>query len=208
VRLTGQRALEMAGTTLDQIDFIDLYSCFPVAVEIAAAELGLSTDDPRGLTVTGGLPYAGGPGNNYAMHSIAVMMKKLRERPGTKALVTANGWFLTKQAVGIYSTEPLDRPWAREAPSVIQRQIDALPHPAVVEHPDGAGTIETYTVVHRREGPRMGIVIGRDGDGHRFVANTPDDEATLRGLEAVESVGRPGQVRPVGDGLHNLFTPD
>jgi acetyl-CoA C-acetyltransferase len=208
IRLTGQRALEMAETSLDQIDFIDLYSCFPVAVEIAAAELGLALDDPRGLTVTGGLPYAGGPGNNYAMHSIAVMMRKLREQPGTRALVTANGWFLTKQAVGIYSTEPLDQPWEREAPSVIQREIDALPHPAITEHPDGAGTIETYTVVHRREGPRMGIVIGRDANGHRFVANTPDDQATLLGLEAVESVGRPGRVQPVGDGLHNLFTPD
>ena len=207
IRLTGERALAMAGTTLEQIDFIDLYSCFPVAVEVAAAELGLATDDPRGLTVTGGLPYMGGPGNNYAMHSIAVMMRKLRERPGSKGLVTANGWFLTKQAIGIYSTDPVEGPWEREDPAVIQRQIDALPHPALVEHPDEAGVIETYTVVHRREGPRMGIVIGRTGDGHRFVANTPDDEATLRGLEAVESVGRPGRVQPVGDGLHNLFVP-
>ena len=72
MRLTGQQALEMAGDRArPTIDFIDLYSCFPVAVEIGAEELGLSLDDPRGLTVTGGLPYAGGPGNNYAMHSIA-----------------------------------------------------------------------------------------------------------------------------------------
>ncbi|HLI65456.1 MAG TPA: acetyl-CoA acetyltransferase [Caulobacteraceae bacterium] len=208
IRLTGQRALDMAGASLDEIDFIDLYSCFPVAVEIAAAELGLPLDDPRGLTVTGGLPYAGGPGNNYAMHSVAVMMRKLRELRGAKALVTANGWFLTKQSVGIYSTDPPEAPFEREDPAVIQRQIDALPHPALIEHPDGPGTIETYTVVHRREGPRMGIVIGCDANGHRFVANTPDDEATLLGLEAVESVGRNGRVSPAGDGLHNLFVPD
>jgi acetyl-CoA C-acetyltransferase len=208
IRMTGRRALEMAGAQLDDIDFIDLYSCFPVAVEIAAAELGLSLDDPRGFTVTGGLPYAGGPGNNYAMHSIAVMMRKLREKRGSKGLVTANGWYLTKQAIGIYSTDPIEGPWEREDPGVIQRQIDALPHPAIVERPTGAGTIETYTVVHRREGLRMGIVIGRDENGHRFVANTPEDQATLLDLEAVESVGRTGQVGPTADGERNLFVPD
>jgi acetyl-CoA C-acetyltransferase len=208
IRLSGKQALDMAGTTVDAIDFIDLYSCFPVAVEVAAAELGLELDDPRGFTITGGLPYMGGPGNNYAMHSVATMMGKLRERPGSKGLVTANGWFLTKQAIGIYSTDPVEGAWARADPSVVQREIDALPHPPIAEHPSGAATIETYTVVHRREGMARGIVIGRDADGHRFVANTPDDEATLRGLEAVESVGRPGRVGPDPDGRRNLFTPD
>ena len=66
-----------AGIGIDQIDYIDLYSCFPVAVEIGAEELGLSLDDPRGFTITGGLPYAGGPGNNYAMHGIAAMQARL-----------------------------------------------------------------------------------------------------------------------------------
>jgi acetyl-CoA C-acetyltransferase len=208
IRLTGRQALDMAGAELADIDFIDLYSCFPVAVEVAATELGLSLDDPRGFTVTGGLPYAGGPGNNYAMHSIAVMLRKLREKRGAKGLVTANGWFLTKQAVGVYSTDPVEGAWRRQDPHVIQAEIDALPHPPIVEHPQGAATIETYTVVHRREGYGRGIVIGRDQAGHRFVANTPEDEATLRGLEAVESVGRTGRVGPTEDGERNLFTPD
>ena len=208
IRLSGKQALDMAGTTIGAIDFIDLYSCFPSAVEIAALELGLGLDDPRGFTVTGGLPYMGGPGNNYAMHSIAMMMRKLRERPGSKGLVTANGWFLTKQAVGIYSTDPVEGAWERAEPHGLQVEIDALPHPPITEHPSGPATIETYTVVHRREGLARGIVIGRDANGHRFVANTPDDEGTLRGLEAVESVGRPGQAGPHPDGQRNLFTPD
>jgi acetyl-CoA C-acetyltransferase len=208
IRLTGRQALDMAGVALSEIDYIDLYSCFPVAVEVAASELGLSLDDPRGFTVTGGLPYAGGPGNNYAMHSIAVMMRKLREKRGTRGLVTANGWFLTKQAVGVYSTDPVEGQWERQDPHVIQAEIDALPHPSIVERPQGAATIETYTVVHRREGYGRGIVIGRDAAGHRFVANTPEDEATLRGLESVESVGRTGRVGPTDDGERNLFVPD
>ena len=207
MRLTGQHALEMAGVGLSDIDFIDLYSCFPVAVEIGAEELGLSLDDPRGLTVTGGLPYAGGPGNNYAMHSIAAMMGKLRAKLKSYGLVTANGWYLTKQSTGIYSSQRPDAPFERQDPGVLQRQIDALPHPAVTETPQGAARIETYTVVHRREGPFMGIVIGRDADGRRFAANTPNDPATLASLEQGEQVGRTGQVT-TGAGDINLFTPD
>lgn len=208
MRMTGQRALDMAGVGLGQLDFIDLYSCFPVAVEIGAELLGLALDDPRGLTVTGGLPYAGGPGNNYVMHSIATMMQRLRERPGAWGLCTGNGWYLTKQSTGVYSTRPVEGGWAREDPSVIQRQIDALPHPQIVERPEGRASIETYTVVHNRDGYRLGIVIGRDANGHRFVAETPKDEATLRNLEQVELVGRPGQVGPSPDSPRNRFVPD
>jgi acetyl-CoA C-acetyltransferase len=208
IRLTGQRAFEMAKIGLDEVDFIDLYSCFPVAVQVAAEELGIALDDPRGLTVTGGLPYAGGPGNNYAMHSIAVMMDKLRAKPGSYGLVTANGWFLTKQSVGLYSTRPVEGEWAREDPKVIQAKIDALPHPEIVEHPHGRARIETYTVQHSREGPRLGIVIGRDEQDRRFVANTPADQGTLMNLESREGVGRSGTVQSSPDGALNIFTPD
>ncbi|MDP3371016.1 MAG: acetyl-CoA acetyltransferase, partial [Brevundimonas sp.] len=187
---------------------IDLYSCFPIAVEIGAEELGLALDDPRGLTVTGGLPYAGGPGNNYAMHSIAVMMQRLRAARHDYGLITANGWFLTKQSTGVYSCRPPKGPFERQDPSIIQRQIDALPHPVVTETPQGRAVIETYTVVHGREGYMMGIVVGRDEADRRFVAHTPSDAAVLKSLEAVESVGRPGTVGPAPEGQRNLFVPD
>ncbi len=122
MRLTGARALEMAGIGLADLAFIDLYSCFPSAVEIGAEELGLDLDDPRGLTVTGGLPYFGGPGNNYAMHSVATMMQRLRARPGAWGLATANGWYLTKQSTGVYSTTP-----ARPPPSCARTQASSRP---------------------------------------------------------------------------------
>ncbi|MDQ2859327.1 MAG: acetyl-CoA acetyltransferase [Pseudomonadota bacterium] len=207
MRLPGARALEMAGIGVADLDFIDLYSCFPSAVQIGAEELGLALDDPRGLTVTGGLPYFGGPGNNYAMHSVATLMERLRARPGSWGMATANGWYLTKQSVGVYSTTPPTAPFARQVPDVIQRQIDALDHPAIVDSPLGRATVETYTVVHAREGYRMGIVIGRDDQGRRFVANTPADEATLRAMEASEQIGRTGQVGRAPDGERNLFVP-
>lgn len=206
MRLTGERALEMAGVGLDKVQFIDLYSCFPVAVEVGAESLGLALDDPRGLTVTGGLPYAGGPGNNYVMHSIATMVERLRAKPGAYGLITGNGWYLTKQSTGVYSTARPDGPFERQDPAVIQQQIDALPHPEVIETPQGPATIETYTVVHKREGPFMGIVVGRDAAGRRFVANTPRDAQTLASLESGEQVGRKGVVSQA-DGI-NIFTPD
>lgn len=208
MRLTGRKALEMAGIGLDQVDLFDLYSCFPVAVEIGAEELGLSLDDPRGLTVTGGLPYAGGPGNNYVMHSVAVMMEKLRRRPGAFGLVTGNGWYLTKQSTGVYSTKPLDRPFEREDPTVLQREIDALPHPEIVERPEGPAVVETYTVAHKREGPFLGVVIGRDQAGRRFAANLPQDPALLAAFEAQEQVGRRGTVTRSADDRLNVFTPE
>jgi len=133
------------------------------------------------------------------MHSIAVMAQKLRAKPGGYGLVTANGWYLTKQSTGIYSTKRPDVPFEREDPKVIQRQIDALPHPDVIEQPQGAGRIETYTVVHRREGPFMGIVVGRDANDRRFVAVTPNDPSTRSGFGGTPSLGPNGpNVGPSG----------
>ncbi len=207
MRLTGQHALEMAGIGAEDLTHIDLYSCFPSAVQVGAESLGLALDDPRGLTVTGGLPYFGGPGNNYSLHAIAELVHRLRGRPGAWGLSTANGWFLTKQSTGVYSATPPARPFERQDPAVMQRQIDSLAHPHVTETPDGDATIETYTVVHARNGYRMGIVIGRDSDGRRFVANTPREESILREMEQTEQIGRPGVVRRAEDGRRNLFTP-
>lgn len=206
--LTARQALDMAGISTSDLTDIDLYSCFPSAVQIGVESLGLALDDPRGFTVTGGLPYFGGPGNNYSMHAVATMVQRLRGRPEAWGLSTANGWFLTKQSVGVYSARPPQAPFERADPAVLQRSIDTLDHPDVIETPEGPAMVETYTVVHARQGYRMGIVIGRDAAGRRFVANTPRDEVTLRGMEATEQVGRQGTVSRAEDGVHNLFLPE
>jgi len=205
IRTMGQKAFAMAGKTVADMQFIDLYSCFPSAVEIGCAELGIAEDDPRGLTVTGGLPYFGGAGNNYVMHSIVTMMEKVRGKPGSFGLVTANGWYVTKHALGIYSTTPTKGSWRREDPKSYQKDIDAMPHPEVETKPEGEGTVETYTVMHDRGGPKMGIIIGRLGNGKRFIAHTPHDAATLNDLMERETLGRRGRVT-AGDKT-NLFVP-
>ena len=80
--LFGDRSTRRRGAWVDDVDAFDFYSCFPVAVEVACDMLGLDESDPRGFTVTGGLPYAGGPGNAYTIHSLAAMVERLRRGPG------------------------------------------------------------------------------------------------------------------------------
>jgi acetyl-CoA C-acetyltransferase len=208
IRAATQRALGMAGIPLDDVARFDLYSCFPSAVQMGLDALGLRPDDPRPLTVTGGLPYAGGPGNNYVMHSIATMIQHLRESAGEYGLVTGLGWFATKHSAGVYSTRPRDGEWKRTPPTMDQRQVDAMESPPFVEPAEGEATIETYTVVFNRDGePEQGIVIGRldNGSGERFFANTPPNRDLMLAMTREEFVGRLGSVR-TEDG-RNVFEP-
>ncbi|MDP9238353.1 MAG: acetyl-CoA acetyltransferase [Chloroflexota bacterium] len=208
IRAAGQRALSMAGTTIDDIRHFDIYSCFPSAVQISRDMLGIAPDDVRPLTVTGGLPYFGGPGNNYVTHSIASMVEKLRADRGALGLVTANGWYVTKHAAGVYSTDPPRGDWSRTAPKIDQSQIDTDPHPVLIAEPSGPATVGTYTVIFGREGaPERGIVIGRTAANERFIANTPSDRRTLESMTKHEMVGAKGSVR-TGAGDINIFTPD
>jgi acetyl-CoA C-acetyltransferase len=194
-----QHALEVAGLSLDGIDFFDFYSCFPIAVANITDALGLSPDDPRGLTLTGGLPYFGGAGNNYSMHAIAEAVDRVRAEPGAYALVCASG-VLSKYSVGIYSATPSELRPDRSAD--LQRQIAQQEAPARAAHPEGWATIETYTVKHGRNG-KTGIVIGRlEADGRRFLAKTAQsDDQMVKLLESAdEPIGQRVFVKAFGHG--------
>ena len=189
IRLMGEKAFGMSGWNIDQIDYLDLYSCFPSMVELGREALDIGMKDSRDLTVTGGLPYFGGAGNNYVTHSIATLMDKLREKPGSKGLCTSNGWFATKHGIGLYSSEPYEGDWKREDPKNYQKDIDLMTKPEVDEKPSGDGKIETYTVAYGREGPELGIVIGRlNSSNARFIAVTQKDSDldTLISQECLE----------------------
>lgn len=206
VRTIGEKAMAMAGKSINDIGYFDIYSCFPSAVQIACDELGIAHDDPRGLTVTGGLPYFGGPGNNYVMHSIVSMMDKLRDDPGSFGLLNANGWFVTKHSIGIYSTAPPQDNWQRQDPASYQEEILQQDHPNFTETPEGAASIETYTVLHGRQGVERALVIGLLEDGTRFLAETPDDEETLQYMMSKDMLGASGTVTSGEE--KNLFLPD
>jgi acetyl-CoA C-acetyltransferase len=192
IRLAGGAALELAGIGIDDVAHVDLYSCFPSAVQIGAAELGLGLDEPdRPLTVTGGLSFAGGPGNNYATHSIAAMVEVLRADPGSKGLITALGWYITKHSVGVYSSEPPPNGFRHARP---QADVDALPRRDAVGDYEGPVTIDSYTVMHERDGePAIGLVACLLPDGLRTWATT-NEPALMKSMTLEEFVGRPAAV--------------
>ncbi|MEO7555784.1 MAG: acetyl-CoA acetyltransferase [Acidimicrobiales bacterium] len=193
MRIAGARALALAGLGIDDVALVDLYSCFPSAVQVAANELGLGLDDPaRPLTVTGGLSFAGGPWNDYVTHAITTMATSLRASPpGTTGLVTANGGFLTKHAIGLYGTDP---PGAGFRWEDVQDVVDREPTTAAVADHEGPVMIEAWTVMHDRDGaPENGIVAVRTPEGARTwaVSRSPD---VLRTLLSVDVAGAPATV--------------
>ncbi|HEX3611493.1 MAG TPA: hypothetical protein VHU88_07375 [Sporichthyaceae bacterium] len=177
--------LKETATTVEDLTALDLYSCFPVVPKLAALALRISDDRP--LTVTGGMNAFGGPGNGYSLHAVARAVEVLRSRGG-RALIHANGEYLTKHAAAVLGG------------SVVPPQFSRLsaPEPGPAWH-DGAAeslTVETYTAEFSRGGiPEHGWVIGRTNGGAR-VAGTVGDVATLRELTDPENepIGRCGRL--------------
>jgi acetyl-CoA C-acetyltransferase len=193
----AQQVFALSGFGPDDVAHADIYSCFPSAVQIAAQELGLPVDDPaRPLTVTGGLSFAGGPWNNYVSHAIATMVERLRSNPGDVGMCTANGGFITKHAIGIYSTEP---PAGGFRWADAQEETDAATSPREVapEH-DGPVNVESWTVMHDRDGqPENGLVAALLPDGRRAWGTTQDQEI-LKSMTVEEFANRPAHLSPDG----------
>ncbi|NNL11442.1 MAG: acetyl-CoA acetyltransferase, partial [Pseudomonadales bacterium] len=199
--LAYQKVLQDSGLEAHDIDVFDIYSCFPVVVELAREALGLD-DSKVSLTQTGGLAFFGGPGNNYAMHSITHVARALREKPGSYGLVGANGGMISKQSVGIYSAKP---GWQRCSSSSIQRDALRQNAPVLCSDPNGEAVIETYTASFHKGTPVHGIVIGRlKHNGERFIAaNLPGDNETLQSLLAEDALGK--SIYVIARGQGNAF---
>ena len=189
IRTIGRRLLELTDTTVDELDFVDLYSCFPSAVQIAAEEYGL--DENRDLTVTGGLTFGGGPLNNYVMHSIARTVELLRKKKGARALITANGGNLYKHAHGIYGSEPPNQDFAVEN---VQADIDALPSRPCLAEFVGEATIESYTVMFNGDEPSIGHFACRTADDSRTWVNTVDPDI-MNAMLIEEFCARPVRIK-------------
>ncbi len=188
VRIAGARALELAGRSPDEIPHVDLYSCFPSSVQVAAAELGLPEDRP--LSVGGGLTFQGGPLNSAVLHSIARMAEVLRDDRGAMGLVHANGGWLAKHAIGLYSTEPPSEGFRWES---LQDRVDPLPLRDALVDWDGPVSVEAYTVAHRKGEPRLAHAACLTEDGRRTWA-TLDDPALLAAMMREEFCGRSGRI--------------
>ncbi len=205
-RRAAAALLEAVGLDLDAVTHLELYSCFPIAPRLSAATLGLDPATARPLTVTGGLPWFGGPGNNYVTHALAAMMTELRRNRAATGLVHGLGWSCTKHALAVLGGAPPSRGWRRIDTREIQAWVDAQPRPALVEEATGPATIESYTVVHGRDGgAERGVVVASLPGDRRTVATLPPDRDVLEALERVEGVGRPGTLGRAGD--RNVFDP-
>jgi acetyl-CoA C-acetyltransferase len=176
-----QETLKIADTSVADIDHFDIYSCFPCAVSSACEVLNLPTDGSVSLTQTGGLPFFGGPGNNYSMHGIAEMVNTLRRESDDYGLVTTNGGMLSKHAAGVFSCQPhgvsgkkidwstlfLSRFTAEDFPSC---------SPAVAPQ---KGKIISYTVIYARNVVNQCIVIAENENGERFVAQSNEADVII-----------------------------
>ncbi|MCP4006585.1 MAG: acetyl-CoA acetyltransferase [bacterium] len=195
----SESALQNAGIQISDVDLIDFYSCFPVAVETAIRQLGLSEDDPRGFTVTGGLPYAGGPASAYTLHSLATMAECVRGGSDKVGLVTGNGWYLTKHAASLWASSPKpgSAPTRGLCDDLPSAKLNCTPRP-VVPDVHGDAVVEAYTVLYGKDGsPERGIVLGTAEGGARFLANTPADRGLLEDFVSSEQVGRRGILKDV-----------
>ena len=192
IRTASAKLFELTGLGVDDLDHVDLYSCFPAAVQVSAKEIGLPLERP--LTVTGGLTFAGGPLNNYVMHSVARTVELLRANPGSRGLVTANGGLLTKHALCIYSAEPPPEPfqWAD-----LQEEVDAMPRRQVAVDHVGKATVESYVVMYNADEPTVAHAACLTDGGERTWANVNNPD-TVNAMLAEEFCGRIGTIDGAG----------
>ncbi len=194
IGLAGRTALSLAGVGVDDLAHVDVYSCFPSAVQIAAAEIGLPLDRP--LTVTGGLSFAGGPWNDYVSHSIATMCERLRGDQGALGMVTANGGYLTKHAIGIYATTPPPEGFRH---ANLQAEVDALPSRELARSVDDTVAVESAVVMHGRGSvPERATVAVLLDDGRRAWGGSSDPDTMAR-IVSEETAGAAGHLGPDGE---------
>ena len=175
MRATTSAAYDATGHGPDDVDLFDLYSCFPAAIRIEAEAAGIGLDRP--LTVTGGMPYFGGPMANYMGHAIATMVDELRARPGAVGCCVGNGGYLNKLSVGLYSTTP---PPDGLRVADVSDAVRGVGHRAVAATHDGRAGIEAATVLHGRDGPARAIATGLTDRGARVLAWSTDDDVMAR----------------------------
>jgi acetyl-CoA C-acetyltransferase len=206
IRQASRNALSRAGTRLSEVTAFDLYSCFPAAVELALDALEIDADDPRDLTITGGLPYFGGPGNNYSMHAIATAVDRIRNDRDARVLISALGWYATKHSVGVYGGARPEPRWQDIDDSVDQAEIDSAAVSPPVERAEGAAQIVAFVIRHGRDGaPIDATALVRMQNGERALAMIDASASELDAFEREELVGRPCRLgHDAGSNLNRL----
>ena len=194
LKVALDNAFDEAGVSKGQIDIWDLYNCFPIAALLAKDALGLCASTVP--TITGGLPYFGGAGNNYSLHSICTMVEGIRKAPHKKGLVHSLSWYMSKYAVGIYSGVRPDKFERRNTDEYARNVDEQFPNVPVLERANGVFEIETYTVSMTRDGrPESAVIIARNERHQRLFAYNNQDMALLISMTTSEPIGKKARVQ-------------
>ncbi|MEC3909530.1 acetyl-CoA acetyltransferase [Sphingobium sp. CR2-8] len=206
-RSTAQEAVLSAALAqvggVEELTFMELYSCFPIVPKMALRFMGIEQDQAA-PSVTGGLTFFGGPLHNYMSHAICAMVRALRAHPHSSGLLYGQGGYVTKHhALLLGSDAPQDTlaaDWSVQAEADRNRG----PSPQVREDYAGPATLEAFTVRHSRDGePDQGIVVVRTPAGERTLARVPGHyRETIDLLEAWDRspVGTDGMITLCDDG--------
>lgn len=176
--IAAQRTLEAACMKVSDLDYIDLYSCFPIAVQSYAD--ALHVEPTQEYTFTGGMPFAGGPLNNYVLQSTCRLVELLRAKPDSSGLVSAVSGMLTKQAFGILSTLPPESGFVFD--DVTEQVAEKNPPLEVLESYIGDATIASYTVLYERGTPWRLAAICDTPHRQRVVAVNEEQDIMARAM--------------------------
>ncbi len=193
--LSGERALALAGVSARDVDAAELYSCFPAAIQSFARDLKVAETCP--WTVTGAMPFAGGPYNSFSLEGVARMVEVLREGEGNDGserrigLVSNLSGIFGKQACALFSNLPNADGYHCED---ITAAVAACDLPLALDGDYvGPATVVGYTVVFVGGVPSHGIAICDTPAGWRTVVRS-EDRALLESMTQEEFCGRVVQV--------------
>jgi hypothetical protein len=198
MRIAGRAGLDLAGWTIDDVDDLDLYSCFPAAVQVAQQELGI--DPRRPFTITGGLTFAGGPFNSYCLHALATAHARIRTGRSRNAFLSGNGGYFTKHSfLALAATAP--EAFRSTRP---QGEVDRLPRRPRPAASVDAATIEAVTVLHDRDGTATRAIASTlAADGARRWATT-SDLSSIDELRSTGPIGTTVRLHPGEQGTYEI----
>lgn len=185
-------ALGLTGPGAVRPDVMELYSCFPAAVQVQAEVLGLPLDAP--MTVTGGMTFGGGPLNNAVVQGLVALTRRLRAAPGDVGLVTSVSGLLTKPGASLWSTATPDGGFrALDVTDEARATTGEVP---LLPDATGPATVVGCTVLHQDGGPDRAVAIV-DVDGGRTIAICRD-AAVTGDMVSTDWVGRRVTVEAPG----------
>jgi acetyl-CoA C-acetyltransferase len=193
----SKAVLEAAGVSIDKVNYIDLYSCFPAAVNFARDALGISDRPGDQVTLTGGLPYAGGPAASYVCTSITKLVDRLKADRDGIGLISGLGMMMSNHCYGLFGTRPLEN-LAQVDEAAVQAALDAIPLKLVRTDYTGPCTIATYTTIHDRNGDATAAAAIVDlPDGSRAYARILDEGLIAEAIQ-IEMIGRKMEMAEAG----------